>query len=54
MDAAYEELNRERKSKKWSLQTVSAISKGIVLATTKSEDKRESMTLPNNCLTLPS
>jgi len=36
MEAAYERLNRERKLNKWNLQTVSAISDGIVLATTKS------------------
>ena len=41
MDAAYERLNRERKLNKWNLQTVSAIADGIVLATTKCEDKHK-------------
>jgi hypothetical protein len=35
LETAYESLNRERKLNKWNLQTVSAISDGIVLATTK-------------------
>jgi hypothetical protein len=40
MDAAYERLNRARKLKGWNLQTASAISDGIVLATTKREGKQ--------------
>jgi len=41
MESAYEKLSQERKINKWNLQTVSAISDGIVLETTKSEDKRK-------------
>ncbi len=42
MEMAYEKLRQERKLNKWSLQTVSAISDGIVLATTKCRDERKS------------
>jgi hypothetical protein len=41
MSAAYEKLNHERKLNIWNLQTVSAISDGIILATTKSWDKHK-------------
>jgi hypothetical protein len=50
IDAAYERLNRERKMNKWNLQTVSAISDGIVLATTKckkSEDVKKKAGVKN-------
>ena len=39
MESAYENLSRERKLQRWNLPTVSAISDGIVLATTKCEQR---------------
>ena len=35
IDAAYKSLSSERKTNKWNLRTIQAVSDGIVLATTR-------------------
>lgn len=53
MAAAYEKLSQERKLNKWNLHTVSAISDGIVLATTKCKQREPIKKKAGAVLTLP-
>jgi len=42
LEGAYQRLRHERNSQKWILQTTSAVSDGLVLATTGCKDERKS------------